>query len=423
MSDASIKPVSPVNAVAQPARVNANEQGNNTACAASNSNDTCANNTAAENSFSRILQRQQTAQDKGSSQSQNSADDTAESAQPLDEAAILAAQAAQQADTTIALTPEALAALQAAIAQAQVGISASGAGNNVGPDLGNNGKASDVALPDGLDLLKSGKQVGDGHDKTLMQWLQTQQTGQDKNAAATTTTPTNVTVKDDKATPVKHFQDALQSLGEPAQGKPDSLSASMSLSLSERADVKSATVLSTLSGERTIQSELQLQQAAQQALQQQSAAQTTARANTDLPIHTPPGTRAWAEDVGTQLSWMVNNNLSKAELVLTPPHLGRVEVSITVQGDQTTAYFVSPSTAVRDAIEQALPRLRETMADAGIQLGQAFVGHESSASQGETASRSGRNANAQDAGGVAEVSNAAAAVVPRARLGMVDLFA
>ncbi|HNH52194.1 MAG TPA: flagellar hook-length control protein FliK, partial [Nitrosomonas sp.] len=45
---------------------------------------------------------------------------------------------------------------------------------------------------------------------------------------------------------------------------------------------------------------------------------------------------------------------------------------------QVSAQFTSPHLAVREAIESALPRLREMMAENGITLGNTTVGAETS---------------------------------------------
>lgn len=94
---------------------------------------------------------------------------------------------------------------------------------------------------------------------------------------------------------------------------------------------------------------------------------------TQFAVHTPAGQRAWAEDVGNRMVWMLGRNDAKAELVLNPAHLGKLEVSIQLNGDQTTAHFVAATSAARDALEQALPRLREVLQQAGINLGEANV--------------------------------------------------
>jgi len=99
---------------------------------------------------------------------------------------------------------------------------------------------------------------------------------------------------------------------------------------------------------------------------------------TSLPVAQPVGASGWGQEVGNRLVWMANSANSHAELVLTPPHMGRVEVSLSVSGDQASATFVSNNPAVREALEAAMPRLREALAEAGIQLGQSQVGAENS---------------------------------------------
>lgn len=94
-------------------------------------------------------------------------------------------------------------------------------------------------------------------------------------------------------------------------------------------------------------------------------------------IETPVGNPGWGNEVGDKLVWMAHRAESRAELVLNPPQMGRIEVSITLNGDQANAIFVSANPSVRDALESALPRLREILAEAGIQLDQAQVGADS----------------------------------------------
>lgn len=96
----------------------------------------------------------------------------------------------------------------------------------------------------------------------------------------------------------------------------------------------------------------------------------------NLPVNQPVGNTGWSDEVGNHVVWMANRQESRAELVLNPPQMGRVEVSLSISGDQASATFVSGSPAVREALESALPRLREVLAEAGIQLGQAQVGAE-----------------------------------------------
>ena len=107
------------------------------------------------------------------------------------------------------------------------------------------------------------------------------------------------------------------------------------------------------------------------------AAARGASSSASLRIDTPLGQTGWHDEMGQKLTWMVSNNRQQADLVLNPPHLGRVEVSLTMNGDQATAIFTSSNPTVRDALEASLHRLREVLADAGVSLGQAQVGSES----------------------------------------------
>lgn len=146
-----------------------------------------------------------------------------------------------------------------------------------------------------------------------------------------------------------------------------------------------------------------------------------------LPVSTPAGSRGWSAEVGNQVVWMLGRNESKAELVLTPPSLGKLGVSIQVNGEQTTAHFVAASQAAREALEQAMPRLREVLQQAGIQLGQTNVstsgdqpaqdGRDDSAS-----SRSGRGGDREEPG-LGPVRASDASVWTRSGDGVIDTFA
>lgn len=85
------------------------------------------------------------------------------------------------------------------------------------------------------------------------------------------------------------------------------------------------------------------------------------------------GTAEWGEELGNRVVWLASRNESRAELVLNPPQMGRIEVNLTIKGDQATASFASNNPVVREALEAALPKLRESLAEAGIQLGQSQV--------------------------------------------------
>lgn len=160
-----------------------------------------------------------------------------------------------------------------------------------------------------------------------------------------------------------------------------------------------------------------------------SNTRTAEAARTNAPqftVPTPVTSKAWADDVGNRMVWMAGKELGRAELVLTPPHLGRVEITLNVSGDQTSASFVTATPAARDAIEQSLPRLREMMADAGLSLGQVNVSANNTKDPSQEqknwggASRSSSDRASQDDGEVALVHSRP---IWSAGRGAIDTFA
>lgn len=146
-----------------------------------------------------------------------------------------------------------------------------------------------------------------------------------------------------------------------------------------------------------------------------------------LPVATTVGHRGWANEVGSQVAWMIGKNESKAELVLTPPSLGKLGVSIQVNGDQTTAHFVAASQATRDALEQAMPRLREVLQQAGINLGETNVSTSSDQrahdGQGGSGQRSGRGSGGGDDASTVSAVGQGATTWVRSGAGAIDTFA
>lgn len=96
-----------------------------------------------------------------------------------------------------------------------------------------------------------------------------------------------------------------------------------------------------------------------------------------LSVEPRVGAPGWDAALGQKVAWLVNQRHQVAEMQLNPPNLGPLEVKITITNDQASALFVSHHAAVRDAIESALPRLREMLAENGIMLGNAQVSAES----------------------------------------------
>ena len=91
-------------------------------------------------------------------------------------------------------------------------------------------------------------------------------------------------------------------------------------------------------------------------------------------VSVPVGANGWDDAVADKVMWFGANKINSAEIHLNPSDLGPVQVRISTQNDQTTVAFSSPHAAVRDALDQALPRLRDMMGSQGIQLADVSVG-------------------------------------------------
>lgn len=145
-------------------------------------------------------------------------------------------------------------------------------------------------------------------------------------------------------------------------------------------------------------------------------------------VATPVASRGWTDEVGQKLVWTASQDNGTAELILTPPQLGRIQVSINLQGDQASASFVAANPLTREALQDAMPRLREILAQAGIQLGQADVGagHNPQA-QDQSGSAARSMAGLSRMGGVeAEMplfASHGAIVSPQGGRSMIDIFA
>ncbi|MFZ3036756.1 MAG: flagellar hook-length control protein FliK [Rugosibacter sp.] len=97
----------------------------------------------------------------------------------------------------------------------------------------------------------------------------------------------------------------------------------------------------------------------------------------ELAIDKPMSQIGWREEISQKVTWLVNNRHQQAELTLNPPQLGRIEVTLVMDGNQVNASFQSPHPGVRESLDNAMDRLRETLANAGVTLGQTHVGAES----------------------------------------------
>ena len=102
--------------------------------------------------------------------------------------------------------------------------------------------------------------------------------------------------------------------------------------------------------------------------------------------HLNLGQNAWETNLGSRLQMLVGQNVQSAEIRLDPPELGTLDIKIKVTNDVATVNIASSHTQVREALETAIPRLREMFEESGLSLGDVNVRQESFSQDEKTAS-------------------------------------
>ncbi|EJM7846741.1 flagellar hook-length control protein FliK [Vibrio parahaemolyticus] len=124
----------------------------------------------------------------------------------------------------------------------------------------------------------------------------------------------------------------------------------------------------------------QLQAAAGQqgvVAQQQTRAEAAQQAQLPLQL-----TKELAnEQVAEKVQMMMSKNLKNLDIRLDPPELGRMQIRMTMNNDLANVHFTVTNPQARDIIEQTLPRLREMLAQQGMQLADSSVQQQSSGQQ------------------------------------------
>ena len=157
--------------------------------------------------------------------------------------------------------------------------------------------------------------------------------------------------------------------------------------------------------------------------QQTAASQTHGATDIATPLHSSN----WTQDFSQKIVWLAKNDQQTAQININPPQLGPLQITLQINGDQASAVFASPHAEVRQAIENSLPQLKEMLAGAGINLGQADVGANMAQQNREapTQSANGHRSTGENAilPGIGNVADSTTSTPVQRGRGMVDLFA
>lgn len=112
---------------------------------------------------------------------------------------------------------------------------------------------------------------------------------------------------------------------------------------------------------------------------QAQSASATATASTQTTLSAPLASSDWNQALGQHTMRLVGSGQQLAQIQLHPRELGQINISVTVNNhNQAQIHFAAAHAHVRDAVEAALPQLRQSLAAGGLSLGQASVGDQNS---------------------------------------------
>ncbi len=115
------------------------------------------------------------------------------------------------------------------------------------------------------------------------------------------------------------------------------------------------------------------------------------------PVRSPQ----WGQALGQKVTYMANNKIQEAKITLNPEKLGPIQVKLSLDKDQHAhVSMVTQHGTTRDAIENAMPRLKEMLEAAGVGFGSLDVRDESSSSEQSFANQGDQSSSGGHAGGL-----------------------
>ena len=144
-------------------------------------------------------------------------------------------------------------------------------------------------------------------------------------------------------------------------------------------------------------------------------------------IHKPEG----QQQLNEKIRWMVNARNTMAEIRLDPPELGSMQVRVNVSGDAASVSFIVQSQQAKEALAEAMPKLRDMLSEQGIELGDAQVRKDNSSGNengqqlagNENEGRGDGNRNGNDELDEMENGRVIEQSVTRAAKGGIDFYA
>jgi flagellar hook-length control protein FliK len=167
----------------------------------------------------------------------------------------------------------------------------------------------------------------------------------------------------------------------------------------------------------------------------QGIAQAAATPPAQAALPMLPQSPTFAPALGHQIDVWMKNGVQHAEVQLSPQDLGPIRVRIEMDGAQTRVHMTADVASTRDALQQAMPQLSDSLGLAGLSLSGGSVSDQPSFQSQQQAQANadggfggGRSSGAtREIGGVDDTSAAAgiasAARQQAQRRGLLDMYA
>ncbi|SNC67197.1 flagellar hook-length control protein FliK [Marinobacter sp. es.048] len=143
-------------------------------------------------------------------------------------------------------------------------------------------------------------------------------------------------------------------------------------------------------------------------------------------IDVPVGHAEWGDKLVGKLSWLTARNMSVAEIHLTPPDMGPMEVKVRVQNEQANITVHSANPVVRDQLELHSHRLRDMLGEQGLSLAGFDVSDSPRQQTGEQGAGDGNGSGADStslAAGEQDDESVSSGSLDLSWKGEVDIFA
>ncbi|WP_444994868.1 flagellar hook-length control protein FliK [Aliikangiella sp. IMCC44359] len=131
--------------------------------------------------------------------------------------------------------------------------------------------------------------------------------------------------------------------------------------------------------------------------------------------------QSFTPNLAMRVQWMFNQALAGAEILMDPPEMGPLSVKVQQTNGETNILFQVSNTATKDLLDENLSKLKEMLAESGVNIGEATVEQHERQAQSQSES-SNVNQNSADTKGDGSNEDEEGTIVSATTDRLVDLY-